>query len=310
MDPIQEPALGPPETVRRDDVHLSAGRHVYCVVNIRPEGGFDMHVHPGLEFGVILSGEQERHYQGHVTRLSAGQVWFCASWEPHGWRFTAPSSTDVVVQCLPVFLGEATVGPLSWMTIFAVPPHDRPRAATPEVQAEMVRFGDEVIREAVEQQPGWEEMVRLAVLRALLVLAREWSPPAQYRRQGEMRPLNLVRIMPALALANSAPARRVRVQEAAAACRLSRAQFCLLFRRTMGLSFGQFELRARLAAAAQTLLSTRDPVEAVARAAGFVDGSHLNRVFLRHYGCTPARYREQGGPRGEVALTAPGPRAR
>jgi len=33
------------------------------------------------------------------------------------------------------------------------------------------------------------------------------------------------------------------------------------------------------------------PVEAIARNAGFVDGSHLHRAFVRHYGCTPREYR-------------------
>jgi len=61
----------------------------------------------------------------------------------------------------------------------------------------------------------------------------------------------------------------------------------------MGLSFAKFRLRARLAYAARLLLTTRLPTEAVATQAGFVDGSHLHRSFVRRYGTTPGQYREE-----------------
>jgi AraC-like DNA-binding protein len=64
----------------------------------------------------------------------------------------------------------------------------------------------------------------------------------------------------------------------------------------MGLSFGKFCRRARLAYAAQLLLTTDLPVEAVARTAGFSDASHLHHSFVETYGATPARYRADGRP--------------
>jgi transcriptional regulator GlxA family with amidase domain len=97
--------------------------------------------------------------------------------------------------------------------------------------------------------------------------------------------------MPAVGLATSNPDRRVSVEAAANVCSLSVSQFCLLFRNTMGLSFGAFARRARLTRATELLRHTDLSVESVAQATGFVDGSHIHRVFRSEYACTPGEYR-------------------
>jgi len=100
--------------------------------------------------------------------------------------------------------------------------------------------------------------------------------------------------MPALALVHAQLARRVSAAEAAGACGLSRAQFNRLFRHTMGMSFARLCLRARLAFAAHSLLSTDMSVQDIAQQAGFVDANHFHRAFLRVYDCTPGQYRKLG----------------
>ena len=68
----------------------------------------------------------------------------------------------------------------------------------------------------------------------------------------------------------------------------------------MGLSFGKFCMRARLAYVAQLLLTTDLSVEAIAEAAEFADASHLHHAFVGVYAATPARYRSVGqGARDE-----------
>jgi AraC-like DNA-binding protein len=104
----------------------------------------------------------------------------------------------------------------------------------------------------------------------------------------------LEKIMPAVRLVQSHPTRRLSLREAAATCGLSVSQFGYLFRRLMGLSFGKFCMRARLAYVAQLLLTTDLPVEAIADAARFSDASHLHHAFVGVYGTTPARYRREG----------------
>jgi AraC family transcriptional regulator len=103
--------------------------------------------------------------------------------------------------------------------------------------------------------------------------------------------------MPALTLIRTQPHRRVRLGEAAYACGLSATRFAVVFNQTVGLSFGRFALRARLAYVARRLLSANTSIERIASEAGFVDASHLHRTFVRHYGCTPGQYRERAEPK-------------
>lgn len=62
-------------------------------------------------------------------------------------------------------------------------------------------------------------------------------------------------------------------------------------------SLGVFARQLRLQWAAQRLVSTTEPVAAIAQAAGFYDQSHFSRAFFAETGFTPSRYRRLFGAR-------------
>ena len=225
-----------------------------------------------------------------------GDVWITATWEPHGWRTTARNTSDIVVIFLPEFLGEDMLGDLPWLSLFAVSPADRPHVTHAKMRQALLALGEEMQREATERRPGWESAVHLDLLRALHRLGQGWKQPSPARTQGRFQASNLPRIMPALVLVHSERGRRVSLQEAADACGLGRAQFSLIFRNTMGMSFGKFCMRSRLGYVVELLLATDIPTEALARQTGFADGSHLHRAFVARYGCTPGHYRTENRP--------------
>ncbi len=66
-----------------------------------------------------------------------------------------------------------------------------------------------------------------------------------------------------------------------------------VFHRTFGVSFGRFTLRTRMAMASRLLACTELSVGEIAAQTGFADGSHLHRMFTRHFSCTPGEYRQQ-----------------
>jgi AraC-like DNA-binding protein len=71
---------------------------------------------------------------------------------------------------------------------------------------------------------------------------------------------------------------------------LSRFQLHRGFLKDFGLSPHLYILQRRIALARRLLKAGYPPADA-ALAAGFCDQSHLNRVFLRHFGVSPGRYR-------------------
>jgi len=280
---------------RIEEFHLTPARpfHGGIVEHSFPAPlGTDMH--QAFELGVLLSGQEQRHFEDVVIPVNGGEMWLCGAWEPHGWRASTKGTRELVLQFLPDFIGEEMFDGVSWLSLFSTPPQHRPRVTTKEMREEALSIAHELRREMRERRRGWLTAVRLGILRLLLMVSREWEPEDQPGRGRTVRTGNLEKIMPAVRLVHSHPTRRLSLKEAAATCGLSVSQFGYLFRHLMGLSFGKFCMRARLAYVAQLLLTTDLSVEAIADAAGFADASHLHHAFVGVYAATPARYRSVG----------------
>jgi AraC-like DNA-binding protein len=87
--------------------------------------------------------------------------------------------------------------------------------------------------------------------------------------------------------------RRLSLQEVAAAEFVSEAWLSRLFRKEVGVSFVQYLTALRLRHAADQLLTTRKPVQQIAREQGFASTRMMSDLFKRQHGVTPRQYREQ-----------------
>jgi AraC-like DNA-binding protein len=252
-----------------------------------------VHVHPGLEVGVVIAGMEEMHYINSRVSCNPGQAWLCNAWEPHGPIATPSRLQSVVMVFAPEFIGEEMLGEIPWLTLFAMPPEQRPQSASSGGRRRVLTIAHRLRREVEEGQRRWRAMVRILLMGLLLELLREWDEEGLPEPSAHATPTELARVMPAVSLVHSLPWRRVGVSEAAAACGLSRSRFHDVFERALGVSFGAFCLRARLSFAANRLLHTDRAVSDVAIEAGFLDSSHFRRRFAILYGCTPSGYRKQ-----------------
>jgi len=68
-----------------------------------------------------------------------------------------------------------------------------------------------------------------------------------------------------------------------------------LFRRTLGVTALQYSTQLKMTHAAGLLDQTDQTVRAIARQVGYDDPYHFSRVFTRHHGVSPARWRAQRG---------------
>jgi transcriptional regulator GlxA family with amidase domain len=64
-----------------------------------------------------------------------------------------------------------------------------------------------------------------------------------------------------------------------------------LFDAALGMPVKEYIIKVRLLAARRLLLQTDDGLDVLAEECGFVDGSHLSRLFLRYVGQRPGEYR-------------------
>jgi transcriptional regulator GlxA family with amidase domain len=160
----------------------------------------------------------------------------------------------------------------------------------------------ELWRELAENRPNRHVMVRLGLLRLLVEMERGWLSPRHPRGEPGPEASPLRRVRPALNLANRVAGRAPAPRQAAAACGLGLTTFNILFRETIGISFGRFCMRVRIGYVARRLATSDLPVEAIAGEAGFVDASHLHRNFVKYLHMTPAAYRQHREVSPHVAL--------
>lgn len=280
--------------------------------------------HPGFELAILVAGRQERHAPGYSMNMVPGDVFLSPAWEPHGWRNLAEYTKVVNIHFLPEFLGNAEFAGDSWLSMFACSSYERPRVQGDEMRAKALAIAQELSAGAAVQveerwpldAPGdvkqpvvevrrsigretaglplaWEDETRLTTLRLLLLLFRGWTHRDKATLGRLARPSDLAQIMPAIkrAIPGEASASRVSMHDAAEACNLSPTTFRRLFRRTMGVTFGSFERKQRIAMAERLLLRTDLPLVTIAGRCGFTNLSHFHRTFKTMYRETPGQYR-------------------
>lgn len=286
------------------DHQLNASQPVVLLGGEGEVAPLQVHIHKGMDVGIMLAGTMELLHGDFHQRLRAGDVWLTAMWEPHAWRVPRPGSSNVCFTFLPGILENTIEDDLGLLDMFLVRASKRPQVTDERLRSEVLEIGRAALREH-ELQPweasttghagraplGYGTMATAHLLRLLVTLRRSWVSPTPLPRRSREFESNLGRIAPALALVHSDLGRRVSVGEAAVACGMSRAWFHRVFAETMGMTFGRFSLRARLGVVARQLLDTDLSVESIALQSGFADASHLHHSFVHHYGVTPAAFR-------------------
>jgi AraC-like DNA-binding protein len=85
----------------------------------------------------------------------------------------------------------------------------------------------------------------------------------------------------------------VGLSELADAVGVNAAHLARVFRARYGISVGEYGRRLRLDWATAEIARDERPIAEIATEAGFADQSHFTRLFRRHVGTTPARFREE-----------------
>jgi AraC family transcriptional regulator len=84
---------------------------------------------------------------------------------------------------------------------------------------------------------------------------------------------------------------KLRIDNVAAAVRLSPNHFSRAFKATVGVSYTSFLIQARIQQAKRLLLTTETPICEIALICGLTDQSHLTRLFTRQVGLPPRAWR-------------------
>ncbi len=248
-------------------------------------------IHVGFEMGIILRGRVNRWHGRFRQTLTKGQVWLCNAWEPHGFCvLDAPCRVLVILLWSGGLAMAGAVDRVDYLSPFRLVAPSRPQARTAAVKKRILSIARQIVPEDSHTPIRPEK--RLLLTRLLLLELMDQHPAAAgaaLRTAGANATPE--RIMPVLKLIHDNPYRRITLQEAARAARISSPLLVRLFRTMMGTTFGEYALRSRLAALAMELRSGETKLSALAKKYGFVDAAHLSKTFKSCFGQTPSNYR-------------------
>jgi AraC family transcriptional activator of mtrCDE len=134
---------------------------------------------------------------------------------------------------------------------------------------------------------------------ALFALAMRAAAEQEQSFKGLLALAGKPRLQPAVAAMFDTPERAWSLPDLASLCHMSRATFARHFDEALGRSASDVLTEIRMTKAGRMLASTDMPVGAVAYAVGYHSEAAFQRVFKRHVGVTPSRWRASAAA-GEV----------
>jgi len=289
--PTKAVAAGGADFVRLD---LTARRPLDATLHRYPRAtAMQADMHMALELGIVCSGRMARNHGHGWVRLSAGDAWACASWQPHWWRSCEASTAVLVFVFNPELLAELPrFEGFDLAAAFRTASARRRAVRNRQARQRLSRLASRFSKHKLLKDQA--ALGFAALIEALAIVSVDQGPgkPSAKSPRWRKNPLDRAsRIGPALELVERTVGRPVKVAEAAREASMGRSAFAALFKELTGLSFSRFALRSRLARAAREIRSSESALKTIAYKHGFTDASHFHRAFLAHYGMTPGRYK-------------------
>ena len=211
--------------------------------------------------------------------LTAGRIHFVPAWVPFSCE-----CTEAITHCYAHFELLGLLGSVTRQVF------DRPMALPPlpELEARVASRMAEV-REPDVSPLYTDCAMKALILEALGELFRSLSAHDRARCELSLRAQSVFE--PALTYIDQNLDSSIINDTLARLCGLSEDHFIRRFREELGQTPAQYVIEKRLAAASRLLLHTQDSIDSIAAQTGFANRYYFSRVFSRHLGVPPARYR-------------------
>ncbi|CAB3767632.1 AraC family transcriptional regulator [Paraburkholderia solisilvae] len=160
--------------------------------------------------------------------------------------------------------------------------------------------------EALDESPGSECLINY-LSAALFALTLRFASEAADAPRGLLALAGQPRLQPALSSMFEQPGEPWTLDQFAAMCHMSRATFVRQFQEAIGRSATDMLTEVRLTIAGRALLQTSTSVAEIGATVGYQSEAAFQRVFKRHIGVTPARWRATGGntqPQAQIQIHA------
>jgi AraC family transcriptional activator of mtrCDE len=148
--------------------------------------------------------------------------------------------------------------------------------------------------EANDPGPGSEMFVN-HLSAALFALTLRFATEGTQPPHGLLALSRQPRLQPAISAMFETPGEPWTLDQLSGLCNMSRATFIRQFQDAIGRSASDVLTEVRMTIAGRMLLRTATPVAEIGEAVGYQSNAAFQRVFKRHIGVSPARWRSSGG---------------
>ena len=158
----------------------------------------------------------------------------------------------------------------------------------------LARLVELMREEAIDESPGSDTLVN-HLSAALFALTLRFASEGAQPPHGLLALAGRPRLQAAVTAMFESPDKSWTLDQFAALCNMSRATFVRQFQEAIGRSATDVLTEVRMTIAGRTLLQTTTPVADIGEMVGYQSEAAFQRVFKRHIGVTPARWRATAG---------------
>jgi AraC-like DNA-binding protein len=150
-----------------------------------------------------------------------------------------------------------------------------------------------IVIESAVQRPGQCAVLARITEMLFVEVLRSWTTSRERGEGGWLAALADSQIGKALQLIHDQPARPWSLRELAQSAGLGRSVFAARFTGLVGQSAHRYLVSRRMEDAALLLESGNDAIAEIAARVGYATTAAFSKVFQRHYGISPGRYRSR-----------------
>lgn len=167
-------------------------------------------------------------------------------------------------------------------------------ALTGDTDMEVQRLLEGMLREYQDRGPYFELHLKADLMKLLAILVRAYAHDIEHGPNSVLKRYHHS-MMQAISFVESHFHEDLRLEDACRVAMVSKTYFCYLFKSLTGKTFNEYLNDLRLRKAMKLLVHEPLSVSEVALKVGFNDVTYFSRVFRRHTGVSPSKYKKHAG---------------
>jgi AraC-like DNA-binding protein len=263
-----------------------------------------VHGHDFVELVYVVRGEAQHIFEGNQYEIVAGDVFIINPGEVHTYNIK-PGKDIEIINCLfssDLIQGKGLLelGISQSMDYFYVHPfldkRERFHSALNlrgQGAARAHSLLESMINELDNRQSGYETIIRLQMVELLILLSRYHQQQEEHSFKESMRSNErqlLARRICGYLERNFD--RKLSIPELCQLFNISSRQLNRFFKEVIGMSVFDMIHHIRIERAKQLLAETDEKIISIAGIIGYDDSAFFSKLFHRHVGCSPSKYRE------------------